>query len=150
MLLDLENMVSVQQDLSQDAGSYLSTYSIDLGAAGTLYQGDSVLKGVGRGSTPWMFCQMIEKLSTGSSPTLLVDLVMADDDALTSNLTVLLSTQAIAAAVAVAGYSFRLGPLPIGISKRYLGLQYTIGTATTTTGTITAGLAWDLQSSHIT
>lgn len=147
MLLDVQNLVSDQQDLAQTAAAYLSDYSIDLGAAGTAYPGGSVYKNAGAGMPVCLLCQVVVAFSTGSSPTLVVDLVVADNDALSTNLVVLHSTPAIAAATLVAGYQFFVGgTIPPNITKRYLGLRYTIGTATTTTGKITAGLALNLQT----
>lgn len=150
MLLDAFNLFSDDQDLSQDAGTYLSDKSIDLGAAVTDTLGNTIPSDIGRGVPIEVFCQMTESLSTGSSPTLQAQLVMADNEALDSNLVVLCETIAIAAAVLVAGYQFRLGGMvPPGISKRFLGMRYILATATTTTGKITAGLAKDRQLTSV-
>ena len=50
-----------------------------------------------------------------------------------------------ALATLIAGYQFRLA-VPPGVSKRYLGLRYTVGTAETTAGKVTAGLVIDKQT----
>ena len=57
------------------------------------------------------------------------------------------ATVGIAAATLVSGYKARLGgDLPVGISKRYLGLRYTILTAAFTAGTVSAYLAVDVST----
>jgi len=65
--------------------------------------------------------------------------VEADNAALTSNLTVLAETPAIAIATLVAGYKVKLPAFPPG-AKRYKGIQYVIAVATTTAGKVTASL----------
>lgn len=150
MLMDRQNMFSIDQDLSQVVASYLSDYSVDFGAAVDNVLGNSPIKDVGRGQVPEILVQVIEAF-VGATATVLVELVMADDAALTSNLVSVQQapggsiTVGIPVATLVAGYKFRIR-IPGGITKRYLGLRYNIFTATTTAGTITAGLAWNLDS----
>jgi hypothetical protein len=53
----------------------------------------------------------------------------------------------LAKAALIAGYIFAIsGRLPPGITQRYLGLQFVIGTATVTAGTVTAGIVLDEQT----
>ena len=49
---------------------------------------------------------------------------MADNGALSANLTVSSETPAIALATLVAGYQFRLGTVPVGISRRFIGFRW--------------------------
>lgn len=147
MILDVENILSDDQDLAQTAGTYLSTYSIDLGAAGTAYPGGTVPKDIGKGRPVDVLVQVTEAFTSGGSATVQARLVMADNAALTTNKTVLQETSAIAVATLVAGYQFRLGgSIPPGVSKRYLGVDYVIATATTTAGKVTAALVADKQT----
>lgn len=150
MLLDKENLVSDRQDLAQVVGAYLSTYSIDLGANGTPALGGSLAADPGRAPEFDLLVQVVESF-VGATATVIVELVMADDAALTSNLVSLQQapgasiTVGIPVATLIAGYQFRISP-PVGISKRYLGLRYNILTATTTAGKITAGVVWTKQT----
>ncbi len=150
MQLDLQNLVSDQQDLSQIVGAYLSDYAIDLGAVGTPALGGSLIADPGRSPEFDILVQVTETF-VGATATVLVELVMADDAALTSNLVSLQQapggsiTVGIPVATLVAGYTWRISP-PTGITKRYLGLRYNIFTATTTAGKITAGVVWGRQT----
>jgi hypothetical protein len=148
MYLDQTLMFSDEQDLSQVAGTYLSDKSIDLGVAGSIPQGGSTIFDVGPGQSLSVLCQVIEAFtSAGSTGTVQVQLVMADNEALSTNLVVLQETAAIVVTTLVQGYQFRLGALPQGITKGFLGLRYLVAVQTTTAGTITAGLVRDLQQS---
>jgi hypothetical protein len=141
MLLDNQNLVSNNQSLVQAAGTYLSDFSIDLGATGTIPGlGGSPNSDPGKSDIEFI-AQIVQTFTSGGAATLQVNLVMADDAALTTNLVVLESTPVLALATLVAGYQFRLGhQLPVGITKRYIGLQYIIGTAAMTAGKVTAGV----------
>jgi len=123
----------------------LSDKSLDLGVltstdtlGNTMRQGDP-----GRGLDIELMCQVIQTvLATGGASELMVELVVADNAALDSNLVVLQQSAAIAKATLVAGYNFRIGGvLPPGLGKRYVGLRYNVTTNAITTGKITAGLA---------
>lgn len=150
MLLDVQNLVSDDQDLAKAAGTYLSDKSIDLGAVGTIPGiGGTPIHDVGRGDCPELLVQVTETFTSGGAGTLQAKLVMADDDALTSNVVVLQETLAIALATLVAGYQFRLCCVPFGVTKRYLGIQYVVGTATMTAGKVTAGILVDRQSNPV-
>lgn len=144
MLLDVQNLVSDDQDLSQTAASYLSDYSIDLAAAGTATGPGGTVRRDPGGTPVQLLCQVTQTFDSGGAATVVVDLVTADNAALTTNLVVIQSTQAIGYATLVAGYEFTIGgTIPRGLTAdRYLGLRYTIAGATTTAGTVTAGLVW--------
>jgi hypothetical protein len=151
MLMDVENLLSDSQNLAQAAGTYASTNSIDTGVAGTPADGFQA-----RGSPPHDFgrtrrgrllVQVDQTFASLGSATLKVDVIMSDNADLSSP-TILESTPAIALATLAAGYQFRLG-LPVGITKRYFGVQYTVATATMTAGTVTAGIVLDAQTTAI-
>jgi len=148
MMTDAHLLFSDEQSLAINVGTALSDKSIDLGASATDTLGNTVISDIGRGTQIEVFCQITTAVvASGGSATLQVELVMADDEALSTNLVVLHATAAIAKTVLVAGYQFRLGGTPPpGVSSRYLGLRYTVATANIDSGNITAGLVKDRQS----
>lgn len=154
MLLDVNNMFSIQQDLAKANAAYLSDRSIDTGPTGTIpsmFQapGQTSLRRPGNGEPVECIIQVVTTFTTGAGGTLKVDFVIADDAALSTNLTILESSPVIAAATLIAGYRFAVAAkLPDDlITRRFLGLQYTIGTGAMTAGKVTAGLVFDKQTS---
>lgn len=150
-MLDAETVVSNHQSLVAAAGAILSEFSYDLGVAGTppaAYQAiGGIIYDVGRGGQIQAVAQVSETFdSAGDVVTCACALVMADNAALSSNLVVLSETPAIAQAVLLAGYMFRLGTVPQGITKRYLGFRYTTAVADATAGKIFAYFGAGRQS----
>ena len=157
MIFDKQLMFSENQDLSQDAGTYKSN-TIDLAAGfGTIPQagptgsiGDvatGLIRDLARGKPISFFAQMTEALSTGSSPTLRLYVygcatIDGSNDLAATTITYF-DSGVIAAATLVAGYRFRFGRFSPNTLLRYMQCNYVIGTATTTTGTITAGLTFE-------
>lgn len=85
--------------------------------------------------------------TSGGSATLSIELVHADNDALTTNVAVLFATAAIPVATLVAGYLVAMVALPKGIEyKQYLGLRQVVGTAALTAGALNAFLTPDPQN----
>lgn len=148
MILDLQNLVSDSQDLSQAAGNYLSTNSIDLTGGTFASPGGygTIARDAAKGETIPFFVQIDETFTSGGAATLTVELIESPNADL-SGYTVLHTTPALALATLVAGYRIRVNIPASGIGQRYLGVRYTIGTATTTAGTVTAGIAVDLDTS---
>lgn len=147
MQLSIADLVSDRQNLAQVAATYLSDKSIDLGVTGTDAFGGTVPSDVGKSIVKFL-AQVVETFTSGGAATLQVNLISADDAALTSNVTVLASTAVLAKAVLIAGYKFLItARLPTGITQRFVGLQYVIATATTTAGKVTAGIVLDEQTS---
>lgn len=146
MMLDKQNMFSDQQALGTSA---VSTNSIDLwGQAATPTipgLGGTVLHDLGRGAVPGLLVQVTVQPVGGTSVQ--AQIIMADDDLLTSNVVVLQESIAILTAALVPGYQFRLG-IPVGVSKRYLGVKYVIS-GTYTAGNVSAGIVWDKQSTYV-
>ena len=148
MPIDANEILSDNQDLAQVVGSYLSTKSYDMwgGAQRTTINGNSPVMDLGRGNHKELVVQVTEAF-VGATATVLVELVMADDEALTTNLVSLTQapggsiTVGIPVATLIAGYLFRIDLPGFGVTKRYLGLRYNIFTATTTAGKISAYLA---------
>jgi hypothetical protein len=147
MILDKQNLLSDDQDLAQTAATYLCTNAIDLGVPGTDSLGNTVRKDLGRGNHVELLVQITETFTSGGAATLKVQLI-TDDAAALGSPTILQSTEAIALATLVAGYQFRIS-VPVGVAERYLGVQYVIGTATTTAGKVTAGIVDARQSSSV-
>ena len=152
MILDMQNLCSDSQDLSQAAGSYLSTNAIDLqgGSPGTNRTSPgghgTIPADAAKGEDVNFFIQVDETFASGGAATLTVELIMAANSDL-SSYTVLHTTPALAMATLVAGYQLRIAVPKVGLTSRYLGCRYTIGTATTTAGTCTAGIAKDIVTS---
>lgn len=145
-MLDANLMISDLQTLVLTAAAAtLSTKSVDLGAAATDDLGNTLPRDLGKGMNVELLCQICTTfLAAGGAANLTVELVMADDEALTSNLVVLQKTPAIAKASLVSGYTFRLGGvIPPGTTSRYVGARYTVDTNDGTAGTITTTLVLD-------
>ncbi len=136
MILDAENLFSDDQDLSQSAGAYDSTNVIQLPANSA------------DGNPVRIWIQVTETFTSGGAATLAVDLETATDAAFTSPVTIA-SISAIALATLAAGYKVPIDFLP-RTDLGFLRLEYTIGTATTTAGTVTAGIVHDVQSAKST
>lgn len=154
-MMDLENVVSKHQSLVAAAGAILSDFSLDLGASDTLpaaFQAvGSPFHDFGRGREIHCFVKVTEDFdSAGDAVTCQCALVMADNAALSSNLTVLSETPAIAQSVLLEGYEFRLGTVPPGITKRYLGFRFTTATADATAGKVFAAFVVGRGSIRVT
>lgn len=140
-LQDKNCTLSDDQSVAIAAGTVLSDSSYDLGTGGSIPQGGTAIVDPGRGSGIELDVR-VTTTCVGATATLKVELVSATDAALTGSLTVLESTDTVAVASLVAGYKFRLGrTLPAGIAQRYIGLRYTVATATLTAGKVRATLA---------
>lgn len=148
MPIDAKEFLSDNQDLAQVVGSYLSLKSIDLwgGAAQTTINGNTPVNDFGRGNEMEIVVQVATAF-VGATATVLVELVQADDEALTTNLQSLTQapggsiTAGVPVATLVVGYRWRLNLPSFGITKRYIGLRYNIFTATTTAGRVNAYMA---------
>lgn len=144
MILDVNTLCSDAQDLAKVVGAYLSERSIDLGAAQTDSLSNTVPSDPGKSDIE-ILVKVTEDF-VGATGTVMVELISADDAALTSGVTSLAQapggsvTVGIPIATLKAGYEFKLPELPAGISQRYLGFRYNIYTATQTAGKITAAI----------
>jgi len=147
-MFDALEMFSDNQNLAQVVGSYLSDKSLDLwgGARQTTVLNNTPVMDLGRGNQLEVVVQVTEAFA-GANGTVMVELVQADDEALTTNLQSLQQapggsvTVGIPIATLVAGYRFRIATPRAGISKRYLGLRYNIYTTNQTAGKISAWLS---------
>ncbi len=148
MLLDKQNMFSEAQSVGTAIATVVSTNSIDLGAAGTTPTGAAIGYDIGKSGDVRILCQVTSTVTSGGAATIQAQLVMSDNANLSSP-TVLQETTVIALATLIAGYQFRLNTIPAGITKRYLGMQYVVGTAAPTAGTITSGIVLTKQTTTV-
>lgn len=154
MVTDKNLYFSDQQSLVAAAGAIMCDRSLSLGAPQAiplLGSGTGGPHDIGAGSEIEVVVQMNTGLdSAGGACTLKAELIMADNEALTTNAVILHSSQAIAEATAVAGYQFRLGAtLPIGLTKNFLGVKYTTAGEDATVGTVSAFLTQTRQSTFV-
>lgn len=152
-MMDNECIVSNSQSAIQAAvGALLSDFSYDTGVAGTppaaVQAIGSIFHDLGRGGALQAFAE-VNTTITGAGLTMQCALVMADNAVLSTNLTVLSETPAIAVATLVAGYQFAIGAIPQGISRRFLGFRYTTAVAVATAGTLFAGFLVGRQTVRV-
>ena len=139
MYLDVQNLLSDDQDISQDAGTYYSTNALDLNATP---------RAIGPGEVVKIMFQMTATL-VGATATMQVDLVEGSSATVgATNLALISSTGVQAVGVYAAGYQFMFTAPMTTIGQRYLRMRYIIATATTSAGTCSAGVVWDMQTSN--
>lgn len=132
---DKLNLFSSAQDIGQVAGTYLSTYSIQVGP--TLASGSNA-QDLGAAALPFTVEFDIDEALVGSGASVAFEIVTATDGALTSGLVVLATTGALAITGLTLGKRLYLD-VPAGTAaKTYVGCQYVVSGATTTAGTVTA------------
>lgn len=105
----------------------------------------SIQRNLGAGTEIPMLIQVTEDFNTLT--TLTIDIVTADNAALTTNAEVLSSSGAIPLASLKAGFrpSFTR-VLPDGKMKDYFGMKYTVAGTNPTTGKITAAVATEVNT----
>lgn len=134
MMLDNETTLSEEQAVTASA---ISTDVYDLGEG---------LGNLGAGQ-PLMF----ETLVTADFATLTsldIQIVAADDAALTTNPVVVESSGAVIAADLVSGYRFA-GTLNLHEKKRYIGFKYVVAGSDATTGAVTSFINLDVNSGDV-
>ncbi|HTR86974.1 MAG TPA: hypothetical protein VMI56_21010 [Reyranella sp.] len=147
MLFDVNNSFSavsngaIVGDSPTSTGSTPSTNVIDLGIA----------RDIGGAVTDELFleCKVTAAFTSGGSATMQVQLQGSNDN---SSWSILEQSDAIAVASLVQGYQFLPGRMvspQSGTPFRYLRLNYVIGTAAMTAGTLVAGLTASLQKSPV-
>lgn len=117
------------------SGNVLSTNTIDLGVA----------RDIGEGTEYPILHAIIGTAVAGGTSTE-IQAIVADDAALTTNVTVVGSSGAIATASLTAGKRFavEINPQIGSTGRRYLGARYVI-TGTNSAGTVTAHFGLDTQ-----
>ena len=139
MLIDKQNQFSADAGDSPTAtGSTASTNIIDLGVARDI--GGAVTDQL------MLLCEVVAAFTSGGSATLQVQFQTAPDNGsgAPGSWSILAQSDAIAVAALVQGYKFLPGELPGG-SHRFIRLNYSIGTAVMTAGTLKAGLVPSLD-----
>lgn len=96
------------------------------------------LPGISRARNMRAIAQIETAMSGGAATSITVELIQADDGALTTNVQSLASSGAIATAAAVAGNRALDVPLP-EFTKPYAGFRYTMAGGNYAAGKITAG-----------
>lgn len=141
MILSKELMFSDDQDLAQTAAAYASTNHVDMGAPGTPHGAAAAInRDIAKGEPVPIDIMITETFASGGAATLTIEL-QTDDDPAFGSATTIWSSGALALAALVQGYRIPPLYLPEGITERYMRVLYTIGTATTTAGKVTAALA---------
>jgi hypothetical protein len=133
MITDKLLRVSEAQAVTTTA---VSTDKVDLSQA----------RDIGSGEELFAVFTVGTAFSGGTSVTFAM--AVADDAALSTNLTPIGATGAIPTASLTAGAQFavRLNPLMNSVGRRYLGASYTV-VGTYTAGTVTCDIVTDLQDS---
>jgi len=131
--------VTTGQDLSQTAAAYNSENIVDTGNA------TNIARDMGEGEPLYIVFTVTEAF-VGASATVAINCVVSAATALTTPTTVG-SVAATGVASLTLGTQFvvRINPLVASLGLRYLGVIYTIATATTTAGAMTAYVVKDFQ-----
>lgn len=137
---------SAQQIFSDDqaiTATAISTNVIDLGAADTPYGAQAALyQDIGKGNKIPLLVQVTEAFNTLTSLTITVEASAAAG--LTSP--DVLFTQVIPLASLTVGKQINIDVVPNGITKRYLGVRYTVTGTNPTLGKVTAGIVAGVQT----
>lgn len=144
MIVDRENTPSVNQSLVQAAGNYFSTDWLDLGTNPPTIMGNTPINDVGRAREIKVLSQLTADVTSGGAATMQVQLVQADDNVGTGA-QIITQTDVVPLASLKKGYQFRIDAIPPGVTKRFLGFRYVIGTAAITAGTISSTFLLDKQ-----
>jgi hypothetical protein len=131
--------VTTGQDLSQVAGAYNSENVVDTGNA------TNIARDMGEGEPLYIVFTVTEAF-VGVGATVAINCVVSAATALTTPTTVG-SVAATGVGSLTLGTQFvvRINPLVASLGLRYLGVTYTIATATTTAGAMTAYVVKDFQ-----
>lgn len=153
MFDDSLSVAAASLNFAVNSGVHYSTYSIDLWSGNSTMPampnpGGTPTDDIGRGAPVEVLVQVDTAFTTSASGTLKVALVSSTAANLNAETSIVVhdESEVIAAATAVAGYQFRLRAIPAGVTQRYLGLRYSVGTGNFTAGNITAGIVLDRQS----
>lgn len=148
MIIDNRFIFSDAQSIAAAVGTLVSTNAYDNVSAAPTVAGPhgTARSDPLRGLKMEILIQLLTAVTSAGSATVQFQIVEADDAALSTGVVVLAETTALALATLVAGYRCRLRLPAMGMQKRYLGLRYIIGTATTTGGTVHASLVPSLDT----
>ena len=150
MILDNYTLMSDDQDLSQVAGTYYSDVLNLKGDAGYTTSVDApngVTSDLGKGTPVELLVQVTEDFVSGGAATLTVSLEKDTVEAFSSAETVVSSTT-FALADLTAGTYLLPAHVPYDVDQQWVRIKYVIATATTTAGTVTAGIVLGHQSNR--
>jgi hypothetical protein len=139
MLIDKQNQFSADAgDSPTGTGSTASTNIVDLGVARDI--GGAVTDQL------MLLCEVAAAFTSGGSATLQVQFQTAPDNGsgAPGSWVTLSQSDAIAVAALVQGYKFLPGELP-GPTQRFIRLNYVVGTAAMTAGTLKSALVPSLD-----
>lgn len=131
MITDYNLRVATDQAVTTTA---VSASSIDLSQARDIGEGDD------------LFANFAVTTALSGGTSVKFEVIIADDAALTSNVVVVGSSDAVVTASLVAGYNtaVRVNPAIASLGKRYLGVRFTV-VGTYSAGKITADFVSDIQ-----
>lgn len=128
MMLDNEALFSDTQAVTATANS-TDVYDNGVGEGN-----------IGAGQPLSFFTQVDEAFATLT--TLTIQVIAADDEALSVNPVIVESSGPVAVADLIAGYRFA-GKLNLSEKKRYIGFKYTVGGSDATAGQVTSAILLD-------
>ncbi|SAL47435.1 hypothetical protein AWB74_02132 [Caballeronia arvi] len=137
MILDQQSLFSDAQAITASANS---SNVID-----TLPGGQNTKSGIGDGEDITLFAQ-VGSANFATLTSLNIQLVSADDAALTTNPITHYDSGAIPVASLTAKARLVGIDVPFGKFRRYVGLKYVVTGSNATAGSITAGLVKDMQT----
>ena len=131
--------VTTGQDLSQVAANYISENVVDTGNA------TNIARDMGEGESLYIVFTVTEAF-VGVGATVAINCVVSAATALTTPTTVgSIAATAVGSLTLGTQFVVRINPLVASLGLRYLGVIYTIATATTTAGAMTAYVVKDFQ-----
>ena len=131
--------VTTGQDLSQVAAAYNSENIVDTGNA------TNIARDMGEGESLYIVFTVTEAF-VGVGATVAINCVVSAATALTTPTTVgSIAATAVGSLTLGTQFVVRINPLVASLGLRYLGVIYTIATATTTAGAMTAYVVKDFQ-----
>jgi len=131
--------VTTGQDLSQVAAAYNSENIVDTGNA------TNIARDMGEGEPLYIVFTVTEAF-VGVGATVAINCVVSAATALTTPTTVgSIAATGVASLTLGTQFVVRINPLVASLGLRYLGVIYTIATATTTAGAMTAYVVKDFQ-----
>lgn len=122
-----------------------STNTIDVGANGTPYGGQPLVRDIGGGADIPLAAQVVTTFTGGTS--LQVVYQTADDAGFSVNSENVILTGAIPVAELKAGYQFALNRVPFRARRRYHRLNY-VAVGTFSAGAVTAGVVTAVQQNN--
>ena len=132
--------VTTGQDLSQVAAAYNSENIVDTGNA------TNIARDMGEGEPLYIVFTVTEAFTSGGAATVAINCVVSAATALTTPTTVgSIAATAVASLTLGTQFVVRINPLVASLGLRYLGVIYTIATATTTAGAMSAYVVKDFQ-----